>query len=257
VDGRGDSVRSWKGGERVMGLVAGGAYAEQVITHERAVVPVPEGMSDTDAAAIPEAFITAHDALVSQGGMMPGDLVLVHAVAGGVGSAAVQLVHLWGASPIGTAGSDAKLEAIARIVSFFPVNYRKEDFHHVIEDAFGPHTVDLVLDVVGAAYWERNLSLLRDRGALVLVGLMGGAKAMTPLGEILRRRLRIMGTVLRPRPLEEKIAATKAFARQVLPHLAQGRLMPVVDSVFPFAQLHEATMRMERNENTGKIVLRM
>lgn len=257
VDQVGDAVSSWKGGERVMGLVAGGAYAEQLVTHERAVVAVSRNLSDTDAAAVPEAFITAYDALVCQGGMSSGDLVLVHAVAGGVGSAAVQLVHLLGAVAVGTAGSDEKLEKIARLAPFFPVNYRKVDLRKAVEEAFGPRSVDLVLDVVGAAYWERNIALLADRGTLVLVGLLGGSAAGTPLAEILRRRLRIMGTVLRSRPLEEKIAVARDFAHAVLPHLSSGRLRPVVDSVFPFEQLHAATMRMERNENTGKIVLEM
>lgn len=255
IDQIGEGVTDWKGGERVFGIVAGGAYAEQVITHQRLAVLVPDELSDTEAAAIPEAFITAHDALISQGGLKPGDLVLIHAVAGGVGSAAVQLVNIWGAGAIGTAGSSVKLAKLAEFAPFLAVNYKREDFKKVIEAEFGAFPVDLILDVVGASCWQKNIELLKSRGTLILLGLMGGTSAETQLSTILSRRLRIIGTVLRSRPLEEKISATRAFAHQVVPHFKNRRLRPVVDSVFPFDQLHEATDRMENRKNIGKIVL--
>ena len=201
VDQVGQKVTEWRGGERVCGIVGGGSYAEQVITHQRLVVPVPEELSDTEAAAIPEAFISAHDALVSQGGMESGDLVLVHAVAGGVGSAAVQLVHLWGAKAIGTAGSAEKLAKVADVVPFFGINYNEEDFQARIEDAFGTNAVEVVLDTVGARHWQQNLAVLKHCGTLVLFGLVGGATAETPLGVVLFKRLRIIGTALRGRLL--------------------------------------------------------
>lgn len=255
VDQIGEEVTEWKGAEPVFGIVAGGSYAEQVVTHQRLAVPVPEGMSDTDAAAIPEAFISAHDALVSQGGMKAGDLVLIHAVAGGVGSAALQLVHRWGARAIGTAGSAEKLERVAELAPLTAINYKEEDFHERIQELFGPNAVDLILDTVGADYWQRNLATLKTCGRLLLFGIMSGFSAETPLATVLTKRLRIIGTTLRSRPLEEKILATQAFAHQVIPLLAQGRLQPVIDSVVDFDKLHKATERMERNENTGKIVL--
>jgi len=255
VDQVGEAVTQWKGGERVFGIVPGGSYAEQVLTHERLVVPVPDGMSDEQAAAVPEAFIASHDALVTQGRMRSGELVLIHAVAGGIGSAAVQLVQLTGAKAIGTAGSDEKLARIATLAPFFPVNYREKGFQEAIEAEFGKEAVDLILDTVGGSHWQGNLALLGDRGRLVLMGLLGGPTAHTPLATLLTKRLNITGTVLRSRPLEERILATQAFAREVLPHLRGGRLRPVVDSVFPFERLRDATARMEKGENVGKIVL--
>lgn len=255
VDQIGEGVTEWKGAEPVFGIVAGGSYAEQLVTHQRLAVPVPEGMSDTDAAAIPEAFISAHDALVSQGGMKAGDLVLIHAVAGGVGSAALQLVHQWRARAIGTAGSKEKLERVAELAPLAAINYKEEDFRERIQELFGPNAVDLILDTVGADYWQRNLAVLKTCGRLILFGIMSGMSAETSLATVLTKRLQIIGTTLRSRPLEEKILATQAFAHQVIPLLAQGKLQPVIDSVVDFDKLHEATQRMERNENTGKIVL--
>lgn len=255
VDQIGEEVTDWKGAEPVFGIVAGGSYANQLVTHQRLAVPVPEGLSDTDAASVPEAFISAHDALVSQGGMKSGDLVLLHAVAGGIGSAAVQLVHQWGARAIGTAGSAEKLEQVAQLAPLASINYKERDFQERIQELFGPNAVDLILDTVGAAYWQKNLAVLKTRGRLILFGIMSGISAETSLATILTKRLQIIGTTLRGRPLEEKILATQAFAHQVLPLLELGKLKPVVDSVFPFERLHEATERMERNENTGKIVL--
>jgi putative PIG3 family NAD(P)H quinone oxidoreductase len=255
IDQIGDAVTEWKGGERVFGIVAGGSYADQLINHQRLVVSVPEELSDTEAAAVPEVFITAHDALVSQGGMKPGDLVFIHAVAGGVGTAAVQLAHLWGARAIGTAGSDEKLEKVKALAPFYPVNYKKENFQTHIEEAFGNNSIDLILDCVGGSSWGQNIALLKIRGTLILLGLLGGPSAETPLSAILSKRLRIIGTVLRSRPLEEKLMATQAFAHQIVPHFGDKRLRPVIDSVFPFDQLHSATARMESNKNVGKIIL--
>jgi NADPH:quinone reductase-like Zn-dependent oxidoreductase len=187
--------------------------------------------------------------------MKPGDLVLLHAVAGGVGSAALQLVHQWGARAIGTAGSTEKLERVAELAPFIRINYKSQDFQERIQDEFGPNAVDLILDTVGADYWQKNLSVLKPCGTLILFGIMSGMSAETPLATVLTKRLRIIGTTLRARPLEEKILATQAFAHQVVPLLAQGKLKPVIDSVFAFEDLHKATEKMERNENTGKIVL--
>jgi putative PIG3 family NAD(P)H quinone oxidoreductase len=255
IDQVGDGVTEWKGGERVFGVVGGGSYAEQVVTHQRLLVGVPDALTDEQAAAVPEAFMVAHDALITQGEMKSGDLVLVHSVAGGVGSAALQLVNLVGARAIGTAGSKEKLNAISDLAPFHGVNYREEDFRESIEKEFGENCVDLILDTVGANYWNRNLELLKDRGKLILLGLMGGASAKTPLDRILSKRLRICGSTLRRRPLEEKIAVTQAFARQILPHFEMNKIKPLIDSIHSFEQLHKATEIMERNENVGKIIL--
>jgi NADPH2:quinone reductase len=255
VDQLGEKVTDWRGGERVFGIVPGGAYAEQVLIHQRLAVQVPDALSDAEAAAVPEVFIAAHDALVSQGGMTSGDLVLIYAVAGGVGSAAVQLVSIWGARAVGVAGSEEKLRKVAEFASFHPINYKADSVKEAVEKTSGRHAVDLVLDTVGAAYWPANLELLGDGGRLVLLGLLSGRAAETSLQTILQRRLRIFGTILRSRPLEERVLASRAFAREVVPHFASGRLRPVVDTVFPFHRLLEATARMENRQNVGKIVL--
>jgi NADPH:quinone reductase-like Zn-dependent oxidoreductase len=176
-------------------------------------------------------------------------------VAGGMGSAAVQLVEVCGGRAVGTAGSAEKLAAVARLASFTAVNYREEDFHGKTIGIFGKNAVAVVLDTVGASYWQRNLDLLKVGGRLILLGMMGGSQAETPLALILAKRLRIVGSTLRQRTLEEKIAVTRSFAREVLPLLVAGKVKPVVDCVFPFGRLHEATARMEENKNIGKIVL--
>jgi putative PIG3 family NAD(P)H quinone oxidoreductase len=256
VDQVGDRVSRWSGGERVFGIVPGGSYASQVVTHQDELVAVPENLSDEEAAAVPEAFITALDALVLQGEMGAGERLLIHAIASGVGTAAVQLAKVWETEVIGTAGSRHKLEQVSNIASFFPINYREKDFRDAIEYEFGPNAVDMILDVVGAGYWERNIALLSTRGRLILVGRLSGSEATTPLGAVMSKRLRIMGTVMRSRTPDEKAAVTKAFEKEVVPLLRDGRLKAVIDSVFPFEDIHRATARMENNENVGKIVLK-
>lgn len=255
VDEVGEEVTLWKGGEKVFGIVSGGAYAEEIVVHEKMAVKIPDALDLIESAAIPEAFITAHDAIRTQGGMNSDDIVLVHSAGGGVGSAALELVNLFSGKAIGTAGSDEKIDKIKKIADFFPVNYKNDDFKEVIETKFGKNSVSVILDTVGGSYWNRNLTLLKKKGTLVLVGVMGGVKAETNLSLILSKRLHIVGTVLRSRPLEEKIAATEVFACEVAPHFETGKLKPVIDSVFSFEKLYEATSRMEKNENIGKIVV--
>lgn len=255
VDQVGESVTEWRGGERVFGILPGAGYAEQVLTHQRLAVSVPDELSEVEAAAIPEAFIAAHDALITQGKLGPGDLVLIHAVAGGVGSAALQLSNLWGAQALGTAGSDEKIARVSDFAPLFAVNYKKEDFQERIQSEYGPNAVDLILDTIGASNWQKNLAVLKHKGRLILMGLLGGHTAETPLAMVLTKRLRITGTVLRSRPLEERILATQAFSHQVVPYFKTKRLRPVVDSVYPMEKLQDATARMENNENTGKIIL--
>jgi len=256
IDQVGDRVTRWSGGERVFGIVPGGAYSSQIVTHQNLVIEVPDGLSDEEAAAIPEAFITAYDALVLQADIQAGEKVLIHAVASGVGTAAVQLAGVWEAEPIGTAGSRHKLGRVSELASFFSINYRETDFKEAIEYEYGKNAVDAILDVVGAAYWERNIAVLGIRGRLVLVGRLGGSEAVTPLGAVMSKRLRIMGTVMRSRSLDERIAVTRSFEGDVIPLLIGSRVRPVIDSVFPFGDLHRATERMENNENIGKIVLK-
>ncbi|RMF96146.1 MAG: NAD(P)H-quinone oxidoreductase [Candidatus Schekmanbacteria bacterium] len=255
VDEVGEDVTLWKGGERVFGIASGGTYAEEIVINEKLLMEIPDSLDLVEAAAVPEAFITAHDALRTQGNMSEGDIVLIHSAAGGVGSAAIQIVNLFSATAIGTVGSKEKIDKIKEYADFYAINYKESDFQELIESKFGKSSVAVILDTVGAPYWQKNLSLLKKKGRLIVVGVMGGVKAETNLSLILSKRLHIIGTVLRSRPLEEKIDAVQKFSKEVLPHFNEGKLKPVIDSIYPFEKLYEATRRMENNENSGKIIL--
>jgi putative PIG3 family NAD(P)H quinone oxidoreductase len=251
----GARTEGFKAGDRVMGLLAGGGYAEQAVIHQRLAVKVPANLSWHEAGATPEVYITAHDGLL-QCGLVAGESVLIHAAGSGVGTAAVQIASMMGATPvIGTAGSAGKLEKARALGMDIGINYHDQDFAAEARAATGGRGVDVVLDVVGASYWDRNIAALAPKGRMVIVGLMGGSKQQVDLGLILRNRLQVRGTVLRPRPLEEKAAATRAFERSVVPHLASGRIKVIVDRVFPLAQAGAAQAYMESNANFGKIVL--
>ena len=242
-------------GDRVMGLLPGGGYAEQVVTHHRLVTRVPDRLSWHEAGAVPEVFITAHDALL-QAGFVAGESVLVHAAGSGVGVATIQVAKAMGASlVIGTAGDREKLEKARTLGLDVGVNYREDDFASAVAAATGGKGVDVVIDVIGADYWERNLKSLAVRGRMTLVGLMSGATVHANLGMLLQKRLQVRGTVLRARPLEEKANATQAFAKSVLPHLASGRITVPVDRVFPLEKAPQALEYMSGNANFGKIVL--
>jgi putative PIG3 family NAD(P)H quinone oxidoreductase len=216
VDAVGEGVERLKVGDRVMGLVGGGGYAEAIATHERALAKIPDGMSFEDAAAIPEAFITAYDAIVLQGELRGAQTLLIHAVGSGVGTAAVQLGRAFGAHVIGTARSEDKLapaKALGMHEGFVVENAR-------FADRVPP--VHVVCELVGGAYVAEDVRCMQPLGRIVLVGLLAGAKGELDLGLVLRKRVRIMGTQLRARPLEEKLAAVRAFETEVVPLFARG-----------------------------------
>ena len=240
-----------------MALLGGGGYASLVTVPERQLMAVPESLDCEQAAAIPEVFLTAFDALFQQCELVPGESVLIHAAGSGVGTAAIQLAALAGCRVIGTAGSDDKLAGAARLGLDVGVNYHDADFAEVVAADSGGRGVDVVLDVIGAPYWDRNIASLAVRGRMVLVGTMGGGKLETNVGALMGKRLRVHGTVLRARPSEEKAALTQTFARRYLHHFASGRLVPIVDRVFPLAEVADAHRHMESNANFGKIVLRV
>ena len=244
-------------GDRVMGLVPGAAFAERLVTHEREAVPVPELVSLTDAAAIPEAFFTAFDALVLQGRLGAGERVLVHAVASGVGTAAAQIVHAAGATLLGTGRASGKLERAAAIAPFTAVTVDRDTprFAGQVLELTGGAGVDLVLDLVGGRYTAESLACLALRGRMVLVGTVDGVKSELDLRVALGKRVQITGTVLRARPLEEKMALARAVERHVLPLLARGSYRPVVDRVLPMDQVAEAFEHLAADRNVGKIVL--
>jgi putative PIG3 family NAD(P)H quinone oxidoreductase len=253
VDAVGPGVTRVRPGERVFGIVGGGSYAEYVVTHEQLLVHVPDALDHAQAAAVPEAFMTAHDALVTLGGARAGANVLVHAVGSGVGLAAVQLAHALHTTVFGTARSAEKLARAAQ----YGLNHgcAPERFAEAIGAMTMGRGVDVVIDFVGGPYLRDNLRVLAERGRLVVVGLMGGAREEIDLALLLRKRLTVVGTVLRSRSLEEKIAVTRTFEREVVPLLARGTLRPVIDSVLPIEKVREAHERMASNANFGKIVL--
>lgn len=257
IEAVGNRVAERAVGDRVMGLVGGGGYAEHVVVHEREAISVPERLSWEEAAAVPEVFVTAHDALFTRGRLALGESVLIHAVGSGVGTAALQLARAAGATTLGTSRTEWKLERARELGLDLPIRAGAEDFADAVLDATGGRGADLILDLVGAGYLPRNLASLATLGRIVVVGLTAGAFAEIDLGVVLRKRITMVGTSLRSRPLEEKIAAVQAFARHTLPLLADGRIRPVMDQTFPMEKAAEAHRRMEANANFGKIVLVM
>lgn len=256
VDAVGQSAALWKVGDPVMGIVGGGGHAEYLCVHEREAIPIPNGMSWEESAAIPEAFLTAYDALFTRLDLRTGETLLIHAVASGVGTAALQLARVSGATVVGTARSPAKLDRAKKLGLDVAVDSSRKDWAAQVEAAIGAERVDAVMDLVGGSYLEGNLRVLALRGRMVVVGLTGGASAQFNLGALLRKRLTIVGTMLRARPLEEKIALARHFSESVVPLFEAGRITPIVDRVFPFKEIRAAHDLMESNETFGKLVLR-
>jgi NADPH2:quinone reductase len=258
VDGLGpDVVGSLKVGDRVFGLVGGGGQAEYVVTHERLVAGIPTNLDFVQAAAVPEAFITAHDALVTQGRVLPGERVLIHAVGSGVGTAAVQLAHAMGCEVWGTSRKADKLEKMKPFGLDHAIDTSHEDFADAVKASSAGRGVDVLIDLLGGSALAGNLAALAPRGRLVLVGLLGGSQSPLDLNMMLRKRLTMVGTTLRARSLGEKIGATERFAAQVVTWLERGLVRPIVDSVFAFEDVRAALARLESNQVFGKVVLRV
>jgi NADPH:quinone reductase len=254
VDALGPGVERLKVGDRVFGLVGGGGYAEQIVSHERALAKIPDDLSFEDAAAVPEAYCTAHDAIVSQANIKSGERLLVHAVGSGVGTAAVQLARALGVTVIGTARQADKLDRAKALGMDHGIVAEGGKFADAVR-AVAPDGVSVVLELVGGNYVAEDLRCVETLGRIVLVGLMAGTKGDIDLGLVLRKRARIFGTVLRARPLEEKIAVMRAFEAQVVPLIARGVCKPIVDCVMPLADAARAHERMQSNAGFGKIVL--
>ncbi len=253
----GADVSRWRSGQRVFGIVAGGAHAEFVIAHQHTLAEIPANLDWTAAAAIPEVFITAHDAMCRQAGLRAGETVLIHAVGSGVGLAAVQLARAFGAIPYGTARTAGKIER-ARALGLEDGVVLSGSFDP-LEDAAQRWTAgrdfDVILDLVGGPYVSASVDVLASQGRLMLIASSAGRRAEFDLARALSRRLTIRGTVLRARPLEEKIAVTNAFADEVVPLFAAGKLQANLDSVFPFSDVRAAHQRLESNQTFGKVVL--
>lgn len=251
----GEGVTDLPPGSRVMALLAGGGYAERVVCPAAHAMRIPEGLSFEQAAAIPEAFLTASEALFSVGRLTASETVLVHAAAGGVGSAAVQLARLGGARPLASVGSPDKAAWVKTLGADVVIERTSADFATVCLEHTGGRGVDVILDFVGAAYASGHQRCLAEAGRWVVLGLLGGAKAELDLAVVLRRRLQIAGLVMRTRSYGDKAAMIERFSRRFLPHFASGELRPLIDRVFPLDGVREAHERMERNQNLGKIVL--
>jgi putative PIG3 family NAD(P)H quinone oxidoreductase len=255
VDTVGPLARRWKSGQRVMGLVGGGAQAEYVVTHEGLLVAIPDNLDFVQAAAVPEVFMTAHDALFTQAGLQMGERVLVHAVGSGVGTAAVQLARAAGATTYGTSRTPAKLEA-ARALGL-DVGLSDQGFAAEIIQLTNSEGVHVVIDFIGAPYLEQNLQALASWGRIVFLSTMGGAHADVNLGVLMQKRISMRGVTLRTRTLEEKLAVTRCFATGVLPLLASGQVRPVIEQVYALEQIAEAHKEMGENRNFGKLVVRV
>ncbi|MGE5785152.1 MAG: NAD(P)H-quinone oxidoreductase [Myxococcales bacterium] len=256
VSSVGAAVTTVRPGDRVMALLGSGGYAEQVAVHHSMAIPVPAGMSLTQAAAIPEAFLTAREALFTLGRLDSGSRVLVHAAAGGVGSAAVQLAKAIGAEVYATA-SAAKLPQVLELGAHVAIDYRSEDFAAIIAERTQKKGVDVILDFIGASYFEQHTKCLKSGGRLVVIGVMCGPTVTLNLETLLFKRHQILGLFMRSRSLANKAAITSSFIHESLPLFSQGLCRPLVDSVFPFSEVGRAHERMEQNENVGKIVLQV
>jgi putative PIG3 family NAD(P)H quinone oxidoreductase len=258
VAARGPEAKRWVVGARVFGLVAGGAHADYAVAHEDTVCEIPASLDWDGAAAIPEAFITASDAL-DQAQAGAGDTVLIHAVASGVGLAAVQLVRARGGVALGTSRSVAKM-ARARDLGMadgFDASDGLDALAQWVRDHTAGRGANVALDLVGGPYLRPTLDTLAPGGRVMLIGTVAGAEATIPLGTVLRKRLTIRGTVLRSRALEERVHDARAFASRTVPLLANGTVQPVIDRVFPLDEIAEAHRVVESNATVGKVVLRM
>src|SRR5438034_3669133 len=259
VESIGDAVRAWKVGDRVFGIIGGGAQAEFVVVPESNLAPIPAVLDWVQAGAMPEVFITAHDALFTRAGLHMGERVLVHAAASGVGTAAIQLGHASGATVYGTSRTADKLERIRDLNLGLDASMAVGDtpakFVEAVQKWTNDAGVDVILDLVGGNYFSANLEALASRGRLICVGTMAGAKSEIDLGLVLRKRATIIGTMLRGSSIEETAEATRLFASSVLPLVSRGAIRPIIDQIYAVDEIRDAHQRMESNAGFGKIVL--
>ena len=255
VDALGDGATLWKVGDRVMGIVGGGGHAQYLLVHEREAMRMPASLPWEDAAAIPEAFLTAYDALFTRLNLQTGETLLIHAVGSGVGTAALQIAKVAGARVVGTARTPEKLPRARELGLDVAVDASRGDWPAEVEKSVGRESVNAVLDLVGGNYLDGNLRVVTLKGRIVVVGLTAGATAPLNMGVLLRKRLTMVGTVLRARPLEEKITLAREFSERMVPLFDSGRLRPVVDRVFAFEEIRDAHRLMQSNGTFGKIVL--
>jgi NADPH:quinone reductase-like Zn-dependent oxidoreductase len=253
----GAGVTSWHEGDRVFGIVGGGGNAEYLVTDACTVARIPDGLSWTDAGAIPEAFITANDALVTQAALRAGERVLIHAVGSGVGLAATQLTRALGATAYGTARTAEKIERAREYgLSWgLVVGDDVEIIPPALQEATEGRGIDVTMDLVGGAYLGASIRAAAPRGRIMLVGTVAGRVSTIPTGMVLGKRLTLRGTVLRARSIDEKREVTAAFARDVVPLFASGALRPTIDRIYPLAEIRAAHERLASNATFGKVVI--
>jgi putative PIG3 family NAD(P)H quinone oxidoreductase len=249
-----DPVR-WAIGDAVCGLVTGGGYAEYAAVPARQCLPVPSGMDFVRAAAIPETYFTVWTNLFQRGKLQTGQTVLVQGGSSGIGTTAIQLARAFGATVFATAGSDEKCRACESLGATAAINYRTADFVDAVMTLTSGRGIDIILDIIGGDYFERNLKTLAVDGTLLQIGLLGGAKATINLGTIMQRRLTLTGSTLRPRSVEEKGAIARDLEQHVWPLLGSGSVSPIVHSTFELARAAEAHRLLESGEVIGKVVL--
>jgi putative PIG3 family NAD(P)H quinone oxidoreductase len=255
VRGLGAGVTRWRAGDAVMALVAGGGYADWCVAPEGQCLPVPSGLSMIEAAAIPETFFTVWTNVFERGRLQPGEWLFLHGGTSGIGTAAIQLAAARGALVAATAGSPEKCEACRRLGAAHAWNYRTDDWVAGMRDASGGRGADVVLDMVGGDYTSRNLEALAPEGRLVQIAFLKSPQVTLDLSQVMRRRLWVTGSTLRPRTVDEKSAIARALEAEIWPLLEQGRVRPVIDTVVPLARAAEAHRRMEAGLHIGKIVL--
>jgi NADPH2:quinone reductase len=253
----GDQVSEWKVGDRVFGLASGATYAEFLCAPARGVARIPDNLSYAQAAAIPEAFITAYDAMVIQCGLAAGETVLITAVGSGVGTAAVQIAHAIGATSIGAARTEDKLKRAKELGMEHGITSEGGAFAQAVLDATAGRGVDVIVELVGGSYVAEDLKCVATKGRIVVVGLVAGAKTDFDLGLLLRKRLTVRGTTLRMRPLEEKLQAAQVLARHLVPLFTDGRLQAIIDRKFSLEDAAAAHAYVEENKNFGKVVLEL
>ncbi len=251
----GDGVQGCQIGERVLALLPGGGYAQQAAVNRQMLIELPANWSFNEGAAIPEVWLTAFVNLFIEGALKSGETVMIHAGGSGVGTAGIQMAREAGAVVYITAGAKAKLDKCRALGAELAINYKEQDFFEELMTATGGKGVDLILDPVGGAYLNQNLNLLKENGRLVTIGLLGGSSAEMNMASILGKSLRIIGSRLRSRPLMEKIAITQQFKERFWPLLEEGKLQPVIDTIFPIAEATAAHEYVRENRNTGKVIL--
>jgi len=248
----GAGVTEWAVGDEVCALLPGGGYAEFVATSAHHCLPIPRGLSLKQAACLPETYFTVYSNVFQRGALQAGEKFLVHGGSSGIGTTAIQLAHLFGARVFATAGSEAKCQACKDLGAERAINYRHEVFEEVLK-AYGG--MNLILDMVGGSYIQRNLKSLADDGRLVQIAFLQGPKVELNLVQMMTRRLTLTGSTLRPQSDLAKAKIAQALHDEVWPHLAAGRIAPILDSTFPLAEAHKAHAHMEANQHIGKIVL--